>query len=333
MTYAYKIGIEFREALRDGACLRAAVSEVTLYADPLEDGYPEWHPASYPFHGMLKLFIYPEVTGDSYRSLTRHPELADVFSLDQVPNESVISRTWRNRFGDDVRGYVTASAHCLVKEIHNEDLAVPEVRPLEEVKRSSEETTDSVEDTTQLSDKEMYRTTRLAREHGFGPFDSGRAKNVTYEDTRFFELQTFIVMVGCGTPQGAARFKFRRGKEYGPHGDTHLRAVKQFDPENPLNGFQQVTERLLSVIQSESSFCRPVTVATDITTIRYFGNVEGVPMVGGTKDSEGRAFKFATLLIVGGNIPLILAVEPVRESSSWDENPPNRIHRVVRRLV
>jgi hypothetical protein len=35
-------------------------------------------------------------------------------------------------------------------------------------------------------------------------------------------------MVGCGTPQGAARFKFRRDKEYGPHGDTHLRAVKQF---------------------------------------------------------------------------------------------------------
>jgi len=56
-------------------------------------------------------------------------------------------------------------------------------------------------------------------------------------------------------------------------------------------------------------------------------------MVSGTKDGEGRAFKFATLSIVGWNIPLILAVEPVRESSSWDENPPNRVHRVVRRLV
>ena len=140
-------------------------------------------------------------------------------------------------------------------------------------------------------------------------------------------------MVGCGTPQGAARFKFRRGKEYGPHGDTHLRAVKQFDPESLLEGFQQATERLLSVIQSESSFRRPVTVAIDITTIRYFGNVEGMPMVSGTKDGEGRAFKFATLSVVGWNIPLILAVEPVRESSSWDQNPPNRIHRVVRRLV
>ena len=28
-----------------------------------------------------------------------------------------------------------------------------------------------------------------------------------------------------------------------------------------------------------------------------------------------------------------MAVEPVRESSAWDENPPNQIHRVVRRLV
>jgi len=56
-------------------------------------------------------------------------------------------------------------------------------------------------------------------------------------------------------------------------------------------------------------------------------------MVSGTKDGEGRAFKFATLSIVGRNIPLVLAVEPVRESSAWDENPPNQIHRTVRRLV
>ncbi|CQR53042.1 MULTISPECIES: transposase [Haloferax] len=333
LTDAFVAALELRKHLREGTAFCDALTVLKLQIETLEDDYPEWHPAPYSFHGMLKLFVYLEVTGDSYRSLTRHPELADVFGLGQIPNESVISRTWRNRFDDDVRRYITASAHCLVKEIHNQGLSVPEVRPLEEVKQSSEETTDSAEDATEFSDEEIYRTTRLAREHGFGPFDSERAQNATYEDTRFFELQTFIGMVGCGTPQGAARFKFRRGKEYGPHGDTHLRAVKQFDPESLLKGFQQATERLLSVIQSESSFRRPVTVAIDITTIRYFGNIEGMPMVSGTKDGEGRAFKFATLSIVGWNIPLILAVEPVRESSSWDENPPNRVHRVVRRLV
>ena len=333
LTDAFVAALELRKNLREGTSFCTALADLTLQIETLEDGYPKWHPSPYSFHGMLKLFVYLEVTGDSYRSLTRHPELANVFGLKQIPDESVLSRTWRNRFDDDVRGYITASAHLLVREIHNEDLSIPEVRPLEEVKQSSEEATDSAEDSTKFSDEEIYRTTRLAREHGFSSFDSGRAQNATYEDTRFFELQTFIGMVGCGTPQGAARFKFRRGKEYGPHGDTHLRAVKQFDIENLLDGFQRAIDRLLSVIQSKSSFRRPVTVAIDITTIRYFGNVEGMPMVSGTRDGEGRAFKFATLSIVGGNIPLILAVEPVCESSSWDQNPPNRIHRVVRRLV
>jgi hypothetical protein len=140
-------------------------------------------------------------------------------------------------------------------------------------------------------------------------------------------------MVGCGTAQGAARFQFRQGKEYGPHGDTHLRAVKQFEPEALIEGFDKASDRLLSAIASEASFRRPVTVAIDITTIPYYGDLEGMSMVSGMKGEEERAFKFATLSIVGENIPLVLAVEPVRESSPWDRNPPNQVHRVVRRLV
>ncbi|MDS0261147.1 transposase [Haloarcula sp. S1CR25-12] len=140
-------------------------------------------------------------------------------------------------------------------------------------------------------------------------------------------------MVGCGTPQGATRFQFRRGSENGPHGDTHLRAVKQFEPAALVDGFDEATDRLLSILESEASFRRPVTAAIDITTVPYYVDVEEMPMVSGTKDGEGRAFKFATLSIIGQNIPLVLAVEPVRESSSWDENPSNQIHRVVRRLV
>jgi len=99
-----------------------------------------------------------------------------------------------------------------------------------------------------------------------------------------------------------------------------------------MDGFDAVADRLLSVIESEASFRRPVTAAIDITTVPYYGDVNGMAMVSGLSHEE-RAFKFATLSIVGLNIPLILAVEPVRESSAWDENPPNQIHRVVRRLV
>jgi hypothetical protein len=87
------------------------------------------------------------------------------------------------------------------------------------------------------------------------------------------------------------------------------------------------------LIQNASSFRRPITAAIDITTVPYYGEVEGMPMVSGTMNPEEKAFKFATLSIVGQNVPLVLAVEPVLESSPWDQNPPNQIHRIVRRLV
>lgn len=334
---AYSIGIDLREKLRSGTCLCDALSAVDGPFETLDDGYPDWHPAPYSFHGMLILFLYREITGHSYRTLAQYPDLSDMFGLLSIPDESVLSRTWRKRFDEAAREFITTAAHFLVKEIHDRSLPVPEARPKEEVLDPIEDPlscpTKDNESEEEFMDREIFRTTRLAREHCFSPFNSGRAENASYDDTQFFELQTFMGMVGCGTAQGAPRFKLRRGNGYSPHGDTHLRAVKQFSPEELVDGFNEATERLLSAIASEASFRRPVTAAIDITTIPYYGNVEAMPMVSGTKDGERRAFKFATLSIIGQNIPLVLAVEPVRESSAWDDNPPNQIHRVVRRLV
>jgi hypothetical protein len=51
------------------------------------------------------------------------------------------------------------------------------------------------------------------------------------------------------------------------------------------------------------------------------------------RKTGGAGVQIRHISIVGWNIPLVLSVEPVRESSARYENPPNRIHRVVRRLV
>ncbi|QZP39339.1 transposase (plasmid) [Halobaculum magnesiiphilum] len=179
----------------------------------------------------------------------------------------------------------------------------------------------------------IHRTARLARNHAFASFKSGRAENASYEDCCFLELQSYMGMVGCGSTQGARRFQTRRGRHYGPHGDTHLRAVKQFTRETLVDSFDDATERILSATSSQTSFPRPVTVAIDITTLPYYGAVNQMPMVSGTEDPTKNAYKFATIALVGRNIPLVLGVEPVRESSNWDENPPNRMHRIVRTLV
>ena len=332
---AYQLGIAIRNDLHESD-LVTAFENLDHSIDSVEDGYPAWHPGPLSFRAMVLSFVFMEITGESYaaftRRLTRHPEVASSWGFSRVPDESAFSRAWRNRFDDAVQEYVQTAAHFVVKEVHDFDIPAHEVRPKKEIVEEAPVEEDSVKEEL-FSQDEILQTTRLARDHAFGYFDSGRGANASYEDTQFFELQTFMGMVRCGTAQGAARFQYRRGEEYGPHGDTHLRAVKQFEPEELVDGFNETTDRLLSVIASESSFRRPVTAAIDITTVPYYGDVEEMPMVSGTKDGEGRAFKFATLSIIGRNIPLVLAVEPVRESSAWDKNPPNQIHRTVRRLV
>lgn len=77
------------------------------------------------------------------------------------------------------------------------------MRPLEEVEPTLNETADDSESQPRFTDAQISRTTHLARAHAFGSFDSGRAQNAMYEDSRFLELQMFIGMAGCGTAQGA----------------------------------------------------------------------------------------------------------------------------------
>ena len=282
MTDGYSTGIKIIEQLRAGNSLPSSIAKSSIRTELLDDGYPEWHPAPHSFLGMVRLLIYREITGDSYRALARYQELAEVFDLDHIPDESVLSRTWRKRFDDGDRKFVRIAAHFVVKEVHDRDFSAPAVRPKSEVADEEDRSTEKDEAVgREFTGEQIYRTTRLTRDHGFDGFDSGRAENATYDDTEFFELQTFMGMVGCGTPQGATRLQYRHGSDNGPHGDTHLRVVKQFEPAKLINGFDVATDRLLSVIKSEASFRRPVTAAIDIITVPYYGDVDGMSMVSG----------------------------------------------------
>jgi hypothetical protein len=167
-----------------------------------------------------------EITGDSYaefaRRLSWQPEVASIFGFSRVPDDSAFSRAWRNRFSDTVHEYVQTSAHFVIKEVHDRDISAPEVRPKNEIV-DEPAVAKNPDEQESFSQGEIIQTTRLARDHAFGHFEFGRGRNASYEDTQFFELQTFMGMVRCGTAQGATRFQYRRGEEYVPHGDTHLR--------------------------------------------------------------------------------------------------------------
>ncbi|OYR60673.1 transposase, partial [Halorubrum sp. E3] len=182
---AYQLGITIRNELKK-ADLVTAFENLDHSIDTIEDGYPAWHPAPLSFRAIILSFVFMKITGDSYaefsRRLTRQPEVATILGFSRVPDESAFSRAWRNRFDDAAHEYIHAVAHFVIKEVHDRDISAPEVRPKAEILNDTEEVADSVEDES-FSQEKIVQTTRLARNHAFGHFDSGRASNASYEDT------------------------------------------------------------------------------------------------------------------------------------------------------
>ena len=110
---------------------------------------------------MVRLLIYREATGESYRALAQYQELAEPFDLEHIPDESVLFRTWRKRFDDGVREFVRVAAHFVIKESHDRELSASAVRPQVEIVDEMSRSTDHKTAGCEFSDEQIYRTTRL----------------------------------------------------------------------------------------------------------------------------------------------------------------------------
>lgn len=128
LSDAHIVSEKLLNGLWAGAPLDPLLTRLEGPFDKLEDEYSEWHPNSYSFQGMLKLFLYREISGWSYRRITRHPELADVFGLENIPAESTMSRAWKNRFNETTQRFITTAAHRLIHAVHDREISTLKVR-------------------------------------------------------------------------------------------------------------------------------------------------------------------------------------------------------------
>jgi len=128
MTDTFAISLELKERLQRGTSLYDAFEALTIRFRFQRINILSGTPHHIRFAAWSNCFTTGK-SPESYRSLTRQQELADLFGLDKIPGESVLSRTWRNRFDDAGRAFVTNGAHDLVWKIENGDFYAPEVRP------------------------------------------------------------------------------------------------------------------------------------------------------------------------------------------------------------
>ncbi|UPM45201.1 transposase [Halocatena salina] len=247
-----------------------------------------------------------------------------------APTRQTLTTAWNVHLSDETkRSILSVSERLVAAAYENEttlDLRLP---------RHVDETDSDLRErhVGEFTTEQIRKHVRHARETVFGAFDSGRAGNAVYPDSRFDELQALMALGGSGTPQGQSRMENFFGEDYTPHGDTHLRTVKQYTPAMIQAGFDRSIDNLLDAVNHLQILQPPVTVTIDITTWPYHAEDDIPAEVSGTKRADETAYKFATLSLVGKSMPIVLAYAPVIESSEWDDNPPHRYHRTVRRLV
>ena len=120
-----------------------------------------------------------------------------------------------------------------------------------------------------------------------------------------------------------------------------------------LEPFENAVDNIVSSIEGETPFSeRHNTAAIDITYIPisispWEDHEKGIPnpdfpamASGHKKDKEDdtrypRGYKFATITLVGQNVPIVLGVEPVQNNSIWqdDDSPSDSYGELVSRLL
>ena len=127
------------------------------------------------------------------------------------------------------------------------------------------------------------------------------------------------------------------------------------------DSFDESIAGLLEVLQRTDLLTEPVVAAIDITEVPFYvspwkanseiepddprievGNgKQKVPkadypeMVSGCKEASTYGYKYATLTIIGRDAPIVLAVEPIRENSTWegDDGETTPLDAAVDRLM
>lgn len=340
------------------------IANLDIPTDSFEDRYEKDYSHQFDFDAIIRVLLYRQISGFSLRetaeSLRRWAYLQYRFGLDRAPTQQTLSHTRRRRFSRQDRNTIKKVAGeirsiAAAEDILGEPDSAPSIQP--------EETQEGG-----LTDREIKRAVQIARNRVFTEFETERASNAKYEDDVFWEIQSYLSMTSHGKNKMKRRSARLSWRGETPHGDTHTRALKKMgrpdsqttlsdyvDGEGPAD-WERIRSTLLEPFQSaignlieETDFGQelrePVNVAIDVTPWQFYPSPwkyakmdivkDDYPeMVSGLKEKHERGYKFATLTVVGADTPIVLAIEPVREGSHWEENPDSiTIADTVERLL
>jgi hypothetical protein len=344
------------------------VDRLLIPVDNLTDNR-ERGKVKYETEPLVRAFLYQHCLDLTQNTLAKHisnrvsimkmcgfnQDILDNWNeIDAESLQGTLNHAWR-KFGDGAKNIIETAA-----------IGVANVAVENDVIRESLVATDPADedDSDSKSEKEALRqktnkTIRLARDHAFPEFESGRAINRTYDDEDILEMVT-RACYNIGSANSEGEYGWLTDDDHTAHSSTILRVIKQFatpddgdaqldlqdfmkDDKMPkidairdelMESFDAGIKNIITSIQGAGPFSdRKKTAAIDITheQVRMYpweNKIKGIPkpdyprMVSGYKKNGEykRGYKFATITLAGELAPIILGVEPVKENSKWEED-------------
>jgi hypothetical protein len=317
--------------------------------------------------------IFDLTQSDVATRLETRPSLLKELGLTTVPTQQNLSYAWE-QFSGQTKAILDAAATGIAQEAVNQGIVMEARVPIIPNEDDLTEDGNKATASREYVRKQGSKLVALARKHAFNEFDSHRDDNRIYEDEEILDLfSTACLTQGSAHSEGEAGWFL--GENGICDDSTFLRVIKQFampaeqDLPKPLqefrikdivafteefravlrDAFDTATENILQTIRHDNPFDdRHVVAAIDFTHVPYhvwpwidkdqkIPKANYPPMVSGyKKDGELKhGYTFATITIVGNNVPVILGLEPVKEHSEWEpaDAPRDSKAEVVARLL
>lgn len=304
---------------------------ITIGGKPIDDPYAEWHASTIDFTLVTHLHLIRLYHNWSHETalckyLDAEPAVLDALSVETAPDQSTLYKTWHDRFTETYRDTLRETVEIVVDVARDNDISVPEraLNPEPEAPSTGEQerSARSERRLARKKTKEVWQTAKPL----VGPVvDFDRPDETEIHDNAFLELHTYL---GCReelyAETGAGDFAEDTTRQRTPTGSYHRNCIRSLSIKRQRQNHRKAMTEVIARARQQNRLTGKQTTAIDITTESPFNGKRETEALKreiiGTKEANSEvAYQYATIQVVGDDLPVVLDGIPVEKGMSRAE--------------
>ncbi|EMA27117.1 transposase (TCE33) [Haloarcula japonica DSM 6131] len=274
---------------------------------------------------LFRVFLLKEIHGWTHETelvtyLSTHPDLREQLSIETVPDQSTLWRTWNERFTAELRETIETTARTVLIKAQDTGVAVPQEPerrlPFQRDQEESDTSDQAVLDEATSITDHVSRVVLPA-------FSLERGDGCEIHENAYWDLQTHLgLRDGLAANEGARSFVYETTRDRTPLGHSHRDQIRDLSIEQIREMYRRAVNRLLDEVAETEEFFRAGIVAIDITEADPFtGDRTGHEdeIIGTKENTDEYAYQWATVQLVGNAVPIVLDARPVEKGDTRKE--------------